>query len=78
MNPKDMYDMFGEDYVYGNNHHTDGSSVWVTTRPSKNITIEDVLYKFTPEQLIEAIGVDEVQNILRNKKLNILKKKLNK
>jgi hypothetical protein len=75
MNPKDIFNKYNIDDDYG---YSDGSSVWVTTRPSKNITIEDVLYKFTPEQLIEAIGVDEVQNILRNKKLNILKKKLNK
>jgi len=77
MNPKDIlnkYNILGNYYDY----HPDGSSVWVTTTPSKNITIKDVLDKFTPEQLIDAIGVDEVQNILRNKKLSFLKKKLNK
>jgi hypothetical protein len=77
MNPKDIlkkYSIIDNDYYSYNN--SDGN-VWIT-KNDKNITMVDVLNKFTPEQLIEAIGVDEVQKILRNKKLNILKKKLNK
>ena len=73
MNPKDIFDNY-----QSNIFNKYGDYTWVTTTPSKSITIDDVLDKFTPEQLIDAIGVDKVQNILRNKKLNILKKKLNK
>ena len=42
------------------------------------ISIEDVLRKFKPEELVEAIGIEKVETILRAHKIKQLKKKINK
>ncbi len=43
-----------------------------------SINIKDVLEKFTPEQLIDAIGVEKVEAILRSRKLVKIQNKLKK
>ena len=43
-----------------------------------SINIKDVLEKFTPEQLIDAIGVEKVEVILRSRKLVKIQNKLKK
>jgi hypothetical protein len=43
-----------------------------------SINIKDVLGKFTPEQLIDAIGVEKVEAILRSRKLVKIQNKLKK
>jgi hypothetical protein len=42
------------------------------------ITIEGVLRKFKPEELIEAIGIEKVETIIRAHKIKQLKKKIKK
>ena len=43
-----------------------------------NITIKDVLKKFKPEELIDAIGIENVEAILRSHKINKLKNNIKK
>lgn len=42
------------------------------------ISIEDVLRKFKPEELVEAIGIEKVESIIRAHKIKLLKKKIKK
>lgn len=54
---------------------------WIETKEvSREIpmSIEDVLRKFKPEELIEAIGIEKVDSILRAHKIKLLKKKIKK
>lgn len=46
-------------------------------RETPEITIKDVLKKFKPEELVEAIGIEKVEAILRAHKIKKLKKKIN-
>lgn len=43
-----------------------------------DISISDVLKKFKPEELIDAIGLDKVELILRQKKISKIKQKIKK
>lgn len=45
-------------------------------KETSEITIKDVLKKFKPEELVEAIGIEKVESILRAHKIKILKKKI--
>ena len=47
-------------------------------KESTNITIKDVLKKFKPEELVEAIGIEKVESILRAHKIKKLKKQIKK
>lgn len=42
------------------------------------ISIEDVMRKFKPEELIEAIGIEKVETIIRAHKIKMLKNKIKK
>jgi hypothetical protein len=42
------------------------------------ISIEGVLRKFKPEELVEAIGIEKVESIIRAHKIKLLKKKIKK
>jgi len=42
------------------------------------ISIEDVMKKFKPEELIQAIGIEKVESIIRAHKIKLLKKKIKK
>ena len=54
---------------------------WIETKEVPRdipISINDVLIKFKPEELIEAIGIEKVESILRAHKIKLLKKKIKK
>lgn len=84
-----MYDKLNEeflkkierkyDYDYNYNNHYDDIIWKKVEKQSKNtnITIKDVLNKFTPEKLIDAIGEKNVEKILRKRKINKIKKTSN-
>ena len=42
------------------------------------ISIEDVMRKFKPEELVEAIGIEKVETIIRSHKIKQLKTKIKK
>jgi len=42
------------------------------------ISINDVLRNFKPEELVEAIGIEKVESIIRAHKIKLLKKKIKK
>ena len=51
---------------------------WIKNISIEKISIEDVLKKFKPEELIDAIGIDKVDLILRKRKIDKIKKNIKK
>lgn len=55
--------------------YTTSDFSWSVKSPV-TFTISDVMNKFTPEELINAIGINEVETILRVHKINRIKSKM--
>ena len=54
----------------------DGNHTWGEIKVPI-ITIDDVVKNFKPEELINAIGIEKVETILRAHKINKIKNKIN-
>ncbi len=67
-----IYKNFKDNYDYKYN--------WINENISDTIeiSIKDVLKKFKPEELIDAIGVDKVELILRKRKIDKIKNNIKK
>lgn len=69
-----------EKYTYERKEHPNEWGDWIETKEVVEIpiSIRDVMNKFTPEELIEAIGMEKVETILRAHKIKKLKKEIKK
>ena len=70
----------GDFYIY--NKKNDQPYDWYETKEIKvkeiTITIDEVMKKFKPEDLIDAIGIEKVETIIRAHKIKMLKNKIKK
>lgn len=64
-----------DSYDYEEEHNYNWKKITDTV---DDISINDVLKKFKPEELIDAIGIDKVELILRKRKIDKLKKNIKK
>jgi hypothetical protein len=74
-------DIFGKTRIYekiDNNDYEWGDWYEKKEVPEIPISIEGVLRKFKPEELVEAIGIEKVESIIRAHKIKLLKKKIKK
>ena len=76
---KDGYDDL---YIYKDKNKNSVPYDWYELKEIKakelSITIEDVMRKFKPEELIEAIGIEKVETLIRAHKIKLIKNKIKK
>lgn len=72
-NYKSIFDKY-QKTIYDEMYEDRFETIWSQT--SKEKTIGDIIDEFGAENLIEAIGLDKVEEYLRKKKLKKLKSKL--
>lgn len=73
---KDYNDIFNK---YKISYYDDYDNYTWITKQEKNtypLSVKDVVENYSPEELIDAIGLDKVEMILRKKKLEKLKTKI--
>ncbi len=79
---KELLRRDGKDDFYIYQDKTDQPYDWYEHKEVKfkelPITIEDVMRKFKPEELVEAIGIEKVETLIRAHKIKLIKNKIKK